>query len=382
MTQSDHAPSRYFLDESGTTGDLSKAGAGLDFKQQPVFALAAVGVDDEQGLADRLAQIRRCRFSQAAELKSSKGHATSAVVSELLDAIDALGGGILLEVMDKRFTLGATMINTLVMRPLSPDDHNPSALWFRAQLAEQLHDTAPVEVYDAFIQACRNPGEASLKAAFRAVLQWAPPETPRDSPAGAIRFFTLDSLKDYRKAGVSKPEVQRQFLPLPDSGHTGKEVWVLPHLSAFTNLYARINKLRGGSLAEVQIVHDDQPYVAEILRSSKQAVEGLAADDRRVALARADYRFVETCELTFTASTGSPGVQAADLIAGFAMRYTRDALAGTLPSPESLKVFRRLANTRDGTPGFGMNLMLSNRDVLRCGLLPSRDPAVRPSAPR
>jgi len=380
MTQSDFAaPSRYFVDESGTTGDLSRAGAGLDFKQQPVFALAAVGVDDEQGLADRLAQIRTRRFPQAAELKSSKGHATTTVVSELLDAIDALGGGILLEVMDKRFTLAATMINTLVMRPVSPDDHKPSALWFRMQLAEQLHDTAPVEVYDAFIQACRNPGEASLKAAFRAVLQLVPPETPRDSPAGAIRLFTLDSLKDYRKAGVSKPEVQRRFLPLPDLGHTGKEVWILPHLSAFTNLYARINKLRDGRLAEVHIVHDDQPYVAEILRSSKQAVEDLAADNKVMALARADYRFVETGELTFTASTSSPGVQAADLIAGFAMRHTRDALAGSRPSLESLKVFHRLANTLDGAPGFGMNLMLSNRDVLRCGLLPSQVPPMQPS---
>ena len=73
MTQSDFAaPSRYFVDESGTTGDLSRAGAGLDFKQQPVFALAAVGVDDEQGLVDRLAQIRTRRFPQAAELKSRK----------------------------------------------------------------------------------------------------------------------------------------------------------------------------------------------------------------------------------------------------------------------------------------------------------------------
>ena len=43
MAQSGYvAPSRYFLDESGTSGDLSKARPGLDFKQQPIFVLAAV----------------------------------------------------------------------------------------------------------------------------------------------------------------------------------------------------------------------------------------------------------------------------------------------------------------------------------------------------
>jgi hypothetical protein len=382
MNQADYvAPARYFLDESGTSGDLSTAGAGLDFKRQPIFVLAAVGVDDEAGLAERLQAIRQRRFPQATELKSSKGHATPAVISELLDGIDALHGGVLLEVMDKRFTLSATMINTLILRPLSSSDHEPKALWFRAQLAERFHETAPAGVYDAFVQACREPGEASLKAAFRAVLGCFPPGPSREDPAHAIRFFTLDSLKDFRKAGTSKPEVQRRFLPLPDPGHTGKDVWILPHLSAFTNLYARINKLRNGRLSDVQIIHDDQPYFAEILRSSKQAAEGLAGNDGVIKLARADYRFVESGDLTFTPSTGSSGVQAADLIAGFAMRHARACLAGDPPARENRDVFRRLAHTFDASPGFGMNLMMSNRDVLRCGLLPSRDPMVRPSGP-
>lgn len=371
-------PLRYFLDESGTSGDLSRTGAGLDFKHQPIFVLAAVGLDDEDRLGARLAAIRERRFPQATELKSSKGHATPAVISELLDGIDALHGGVLLEVMDKRFTLSTTMIDTLILRPLSASDHEPKALWFRAELAERFHAMASTDVYDAFIQACREPGEASLKAAFRAVLDCFPPGPPREDPANAIRFFALDSLKDFRKAGASKPEVQRRFLPLPDAGHTGKDVWILPHLSAFTNLYARINKLRDGRLSDVQIIHDDQPYFAEILRSSKQAAEGLAGNDGVIELARADYRFLESSDLTFTPSTGSSGVQAADLIAGFAMRHARDCLAGSPLAPENRAVFRRLAHTLDASPGFGMNLMMSNRDVLRCGLLPSRDPMVRP----
>lgn len=262
------------------------------------------------------------------------------------------------------------------------EGHEPKALWFRAQLAERFHETARAGVYDAFIQACREPREASLKAAFRVVLECFPPGPPRENPAHAIRFFALDSLKDFRKAGTSKPEVQRRFLPLPDPGHTDKDVWVLPHLSAFTNLYARINRLRDGRLSDVQIVHDDQPYFEEILRSSKQAAEDLAGNDGIIKLARADYRFVESGDLTFTPSTGSSGVRAVDLIAGFVMRHARDCLTGDPPARGNRAVFRRLAHTLDASSGFGMNLMMSNRDIMRCGLLPSRDPMAQPSAPQ
>lgn len=36
----------YFLDDSGSSGDLVGTGSALDFGQQPVFVLACVGVDD------------------------------------------------------------------------------------------------------------------------------------------------------------------------------------------------------------------------------------------------------------------------------------------------------------------------------------------------
>lgn len=370
------APRHYFLDESGTSGDLARIAPGLDFQNQPIFVLCAVGLDDEASLTASLEGIRRHRFPQAAELKSNNGHATPGVITALLDTIDALSGVVLLEVMDKRFTLAATMINTLILRPVCAADQAPTGLWLRAQLAEQLHETAPAEVFDAFIRACREPSEITLKAAFRAVLDWVPPSTPRQTPAGAIRFFSLDSLKDFRKAGASKPDVLRRYLPLPDPGHTGKEVWILPHLSAFTNIYARINKLRGGRVGDVRIVHDDQPYFCEILRMAKAATEGLGDGDV-IDLQRADYRFIETSELAFVPSTDSSGVQAADLIAGFAMRYVRAALEGRPLRADSSALFRRLADG-DTILGAGMNLMLSNRDVLRCGVLPARDPNVRP----
>lgn len=372
------SPSTFYMDESGQGGDLATAGPSLDFRNQPVFVLAAVGCDAEADLAEGVKSIRVRRFPQAVELKAASGHASPAAVGDLLDVLERVQAKILMEVMDKRFTLAATMTNTLVMRPVGPSDRNPKAYWLRAQLAECLHDAAPTAVYDAFLDACRQPSEETIKAAFRAILVWIPPSTSRDTLMGALRFITLDSLKDFRKAGPRRPEVQRRFLPLSDPGHSGKPVWVLPHLSAFTSLYARINRLRNSRLDGVRILHDEQRYYADILASAKVAAEGLAGDGEEIVFERADYRFGETGDLAFVPSDGLAGIQAADLLAGFAMRHVRDILAGGSPSPEAVAAFRRLTDGRQAHRGVGMNLMLSNRDIRRCGLVPSRDPAVSP----
>lgn len=150
------------------------------------------------------------------------------------------------------------------------------------------------------------------------------------------------------------------------------------HLSAFTSLYARINRLRGGRLDGVRILHDDQRYYGGILASAKATAESLAAEGEAIVFERADYRFGEVGELTFLTSSGSAGLQAADLLAGFAMRHVRDTLAGRSPSAESVSVFKRLADGRQAHRGIGINFMLSNRDIRRCSLIPSRDPAVSP----
>ena len=372
------SPSTFYMDESGQGGDLATAGPSLDFRNQPVFVLAAVGCDAEADLAEGFESIRVRRFPQAMELKSASGHASPSVIGDLLDLLERVEAKILMEVMDKRFTLAATMTNTLVMRPVGPSDREPKAYWLRAQLAECLHDAAPTAVYDAFLDACRQPSEATIKAAFRAILVWIPPSTSRDTIMGALRFITLDSLKDFRKEGPRRPEVQRRFLPLSDPGHTGKPVWVLPHLSAFTSLYARINRLRNSRLHGVRILHDEQRYYADILASAKAAAEGLAEDGEEIVFERADYRLGETGDLAFVPSDGLVGIQAADLLAGFAMRHVRDALAGVPPSSQAVAAFRRIADGRQAHRGVGMNLMLSNRDVWRCGLVPSRDPAMCP----
>ena len=62
-------PATYVIDESGHSGDLASAKA-LDFANQPVFALACIGVTDPEGLADEIERLRIVHRCGPGELKS------------------------------------------------------------------------------------------------------------------------------------------------------------------------------------------------------------------------------------------------------------------------------------------------------------------------
>jgi len=47
-----------YIDESGHSGDMVDNGTGYDFKRQPYFALAGVGLQDEEEWDARLQALR------------------------------------------------------------------------------------------------------------------------------------------------------------------------------------------------------------------------------------------------------------------------------------------------------------------------------------
>lgn len=60
----------FYLDETGSSGDLVSSGAAFEFARQPVFLLACMVDDDEAGLAEDVSVRARHRL-QGGELKSA-----------------------------------------------------------------------------------------------------------------------------------------------------------------------------------------------------------------------------------------------------------------------------------------------------------------------
>ena len=60
----------FYIDESGHSGDLVKTGNAYDFLDQPYFALACVGVEDEERLAHLVTDLKLRHRLPHGELKS------------------------------------------------------------------------------------------------------------------------------------------------------------------------------------------------------------------------------------------------------------------------------------------------------------------------
>jgi hypothetical protein len=360
----------YYLDESGSSGDLARPGAAFDFGRQEVFTLACLGVDDLASLGaeiDRIASRNRVRKP---DFKSEDVWSKPAVTGELVDYIAQAGLPLMVEVVDKRYMLAANMANTLVMPPMGECDTTPDAILVRNVFAGHIHAEAPPSVFGAFVAACRSPSADGIRAAYAALSEWLG-DGPEGVVAEGLARSVADSAECFEELGPDKEGTWRMFLPLPDDNKRGQPVWMLPNLTSLTNIYARVNLRHRRRIGGVTLFHDRQDHFDDILRASKAEAELLASAGHTMEVAHADYMFEEQAALTFVDSS-SPGVRAADLLAGFAMRYVRAVLYGNgPPNPEYTGVYHRLLLPSEPREGLGVNLVLSPDDRMKVhALLP------------
>jgi hypothetical protein len=361
----------YFLDESGNTGDLARPGERFDFGRQEVFTLACLGVQDAPALDAELIKLKQKHRVQAAELKSSSVRDKPALVTDLAAHIALHDLPVMIEVVDKRFMIAANIVNTLVVPPVGPPDLTPEAQWLSNAMAEFIHAHAPSSAFEAFVAACDTPSDQMVSAAFTAMIEWLQSMPPSDVSYGILRFVQA-SFKDFQDGDPADSSSQQRHLPLPDTGKRGQSIWMLPNLTSLTNIYARLNLLHRRRLSGITLFHDEQTHFDDILRQAMRSAEGLAEAGAAPPMRFADYHFEERAQLVFLNSHASPGIQAADVLAGFVMRYTKDVLfGGEAPSSDARAAFRQVLALGDPARGLGINFVLPTRDLLRLGVRPS-----------
>lgn len=361
----------FYVDESGNSGDLVNTGRAFNFGQQPVFTLAGIGVDDDSSLTVELERLRVQHRVRSREIKSSTVKHKPAFVADLVAHLQHRGYPIFLEVVDKRFFICATMVNHFVIPPVADEfDRRRDVIQMKSDVADYLHALMPISVMHSYIDACTEPTMASTRRAFEALIHWLESRIPSDENARFVHQFAIDSFADFVEgAKASQPNAQA-FLPVPDLSKAAKPYWMLPNLSSFTNLYARINLFRGREMSGVRIIHDEQLQYDHILHQGKQASESFSDLGLTWPLQHADYSFMESGELTFSESSASAGIQAADVLAGFAMRYVQSVIAqATIPPPEAIKAFESLLLSAEPERGTGLNFVVGGRDFDRLGLL-------------
>ncbi|WP_336369271.1 DUF3800 domain-containing protein [Rahnella perminowiae] len=324
----------YYLDECGHTGDLISDKYDFNYYNQRLFALTAIGLTKYNHilLSTFIGALKKKHKIQGDELKSKNLIPNNIeFVIELFTKLREIKAPIFIELVDKKF-FTATNISYY---QIDPGYFNPRDTWSKAQLASDvifknkfaedltaLEDTSSLERY---IDCCLNPTEDNLRISF---------SNTKDSIFNNKDKFEyhelliecLDmTLDDYRifKEKEGDNAVLR-FLPLPDKSKSGKLIWLLPHTSSLINIVLRLNKKYNKKISKIKLHHDTQIQLDSILHgnlSNLSRFNIVAPNVKGV-----DYSIHCIPTMTFEDSKKEIGIQIADIISGFVVRYTSDRL--------------------------------------------------------
>lgn len=316
------------MDESGNTGDLVRTGPDLDFGGQPVFSLAAVGLVNEDALAAQLADLRKKHNVQASELKLSK--ILKRKPQFALDAVRLLVENdlpLFVEIVDKKYQLAIGVTNGFIWPPYFNAEESQKTVWMKNIFADYIYHRIPKPLLFEFVGCMLNPSNEKTESYFEALKECVGRDYHEISQSIASQIE--ESQDDFHIMIQQEGEAaHRRFLPLPDIGKRGQEVWVLPNFSSFTNMYARMNLFLQGALKGVRLFHDEQAHFDEIIAVAKQKAEGVEVDPEKFKLLNSDYNFRQVAELFFKASPECTGIQLADIVAGIFMRCYQAHLHG------------------------------------------------------
>lgn len=359
--------STYYIDESGNTGDLARVDGASDLAEQPVFVLACLGCDNVDDLAKEIKRLKAAHRVQAPELKSGSLARKPEFIIELAQFMRERKYPLLVEVVDKRFCLITYIVSLLILTPLGAEiDFAPDTRMMKNIFAEYLHHWMPEKVLDYFVASCDEPSAKNVKRTLSSLKSWLAKRD--DQVAEGIIRFIRENIGELTAELRTDGEAYRRFLPDPDKSTRNLPVWILPNLSSFANIYARINMLHESKIGDVMLVHDEQKHFEHILRDGKTLAESLTARGGEFVLPHSDFRFIESAKLEFANSHVSVGIQTADAIAGFVMRHVKAVLSRDRPDVPYRIAFDSLLRLSEPERSTGLNLVLSYADLERLGI--------------
>ncbi|MGH1404358.1 MAG: DUF3800 domain-containing protein [Alphaproteobacteria bacterium] len=351
----------FYLDESGNTGGISKKAFLSSYGGQNIFTLSAIGVSDEAEANAKVASLLKQFNINSKELKSSRIYKKKSLfIVELLSYIRDQGWPIFIEAVDKKFMLTANLVNTLIFPGYCFESETRKINYIRNVFAEYLYDCLPDSIYTSFLNLCETPspeGLISLINQFICVMQ----ENTNEVSCAIAHSLSM-TRNDVEENILGKAGDISEFLPIPDAGKRGKLVWMLPNLSSFTNIYARINMFLGGDLSNVKIYHDEQLQYEQVIEAAKHDVENMPFDRFGFVSDSANYKFEKNADLFFKASHESIGIQVADILAGFTRLYIEQVRGGQNISNEIQKAHRILMTMNREESGLGINMVMSTQD--------------------
>jgi len=323
-----------FLDESGNTGDLVLNKENIHhFNNQPYFVLGGFGIENDESifreLTSAIIKLKKDNHIYSKELKGAHlWPRRIRFIYELFKYLYENDFPLFIELMDKKFFIIANIANIVGLTSEALD--HPGALFdnriFFNKFADYLYQNLSPETIIWFSKASREPSQENVET-FLAFLERDsekfPPEFRELISSMIDRYY--HQLINYLIVSIqySNPPWE-YYVPPADPKSGPKRISLLPHTTAATNIFARINKYsRDHGYEKVIIIHDQQEQWKEILKNELHILSDPSSDvskklrERNIPYPlnlRLDYNFDRHYRIFFGDSEKTIFLQLADII--------------------------------------------------------------------
>ena len=316
---------KFYIDESGNSGDLIMTENNITFASQEYFTLSCIGLEDEilDDLEVFISTLKRKYKIQNSELKFAKiKHIFGKKIGfalELLKYIEE-NSKLLIEIVDKKYIIATNIVNCLINPPyFQSKKDTETEQQLQLILAQWIYQYIPNQFFIDFSNISRNPSENALDKLFENLLNLTKTidselsETMIDYIKESIDDYQImkNKLKDYQ----NEREAYTYFLPLPDYNKRGELIGMLPYISSFANLHARLNHIYGDNLSSITIIHDNQAHFDDILINYHQSAKNDNYGNNQT-FEVANFNFSNISNLEFHDDKNTLGLQVADIFAG------------------------------------------------------------------
>lgn len=353
----------YYIDESGNTGDLIMSSNNENFSSQEYFSLACIGIEDNQinEFEKTIIDLREKYKIKSEELKSTSIYNKKInFIDELIDYLKNINANVLIELVDKKYIIAINMVNCLIHPPYFTK-HNAEAQQLMIIIASYLYNYLPISLYIEFSNIARNPSGEGLEVLFSNLKQCL--KDLNSDTSLAIISHLKESYDDYemmKKENKTDRPAYTYFLPLPDKNKRGQLIGMLPHISSFTNIHARLNLIHGNDLLKQKIIHDNQDHFDEIIQHyHESSVKNTVDESHNI---NPNSNFTEYTELKFGDSKQSLGIQVADLFAGLSAKVAQSINSNntklkTTDFNIALSILNKIQLLNNKRLGLGLNIV-------------------------
>lgn len=365
---------KFYIDESGNTGDLVSKRENFDitFNGQRIFSLAAIGLMDNHlvELEKEILVFKKKYKIQSLEIKAENiFNKKPKFIQDIVEFLLENKIQYFIELTDKKYFICNSIVFHQVYPPYFVPEHEERKgenQIFREICIDFFMRDLCDEQYLNFFSSCIEADKFSLDKSFDSIRKFSISRIANASDGYIKEVYssikenvncTIEDFNDFIKK-VGEEEAVKKFIPIPDETKRGNLVHLLPQIPSLTNIIARINYMKGG-ISDINFIHDRQTQFDIILNQNVQEMVGF--DISEFNFTNADFNVSEKPNITFEIdSKENIGIQIADILAGFTMRYLEKELRNEPLDDIYHEIFKKIEFGKDRHSAINYVIGISN----------------------